>query len=112
LGNGTDVNAQGRSYGIALQRTAVVRILLDNGADMSALGGSFGTALQGAVRGKEACKADAGERGGCQPIRQVLWDRTIRMLLENGADINAPGRHILAKCESRCGHGNNTHGLR
>ena len=79
LEKGADVNAQGGDYGHALQvasregNEAVVRVLLEKGADVNALGGYYGNALQAASRkGHEA---------------------VVRVLLEKGANVNAPGGH-------------------
>ncbi|KAF8479926.1 hypothetical protein JB92DRAFT_2682348, partial [Gautieria morchelliformis] len=57
LERGGDVNAQGGSYGNALQAAAtasyrgskkVIRLLLHKGADVNAQGGEYGSALQAA----------------------------------------------------------------
>jgi ankyrin repeat protein len=77
--NGADVNAQGGSYGNALQAASfkgyqeIIELLLDKGADVNAQGGSYGNSLQ------------AASLGGHQEI--------IKLLLDNGADVNARGGH-------------------
>jgi ankyrin repeat protein len=54
LGAGAEVNAQGGSYGNALQAASfvghegMVRLLLEAGADVHAQGGQYGNALQAA----------------------------------------------------------------
>ncbi|KAK7750875.1 hypothetical protein SLS62_007138 [Diatrype stigma] len=77
LDNGADVNAQGGTYGNALQAASfngherIVKMLLNNGAHINAQGGTYGNALQAAsLNGHE---------------------RIVKMLLDNGADVNAQG---------------------
>ncbi|KAL0939594.1 uncharacterized protein CTRU02_206204 [Colletotrichum truncatum] len=77
LDNGADVNAQGGSYGNALQAASdrgyeeIVRLLLDNRADVNAQGGYYSNALL------------AASYGGYEEI--------VRLLLDKGADVNAQG---------------------
>ncbi|KAF2628860.1 hypothetical protein BU25DRAFT_390834 [Macroventuria anomochaeta] len=77
LNQGAEVNAQGGSYGNALQAASyrgheqVVKLLLDKDADVNAQGGYYGNALQ------------AASAGGHEQI--------VKMLLDKDADINAQG---------------------
>jgi hypothetical protein len=77
LERGADVNAQGGSYGNALQAASaeghgqIFQQLLKQGADVNAQGGYYGNALQA-----------ASARG---------HDQIFQQLLERGADINAQG---------------------
>ncbi|KAJ4474243.1 hypothetical protein J3R30DRAFT_3236955, partial [Lentinula aciculospora] len=54
LENGVDVNAQGATFGKALQAAAcrdnvdILKLLLNSGADVNAQGGVIGNALQAA----------------------------------------------------------------
>ncbi|KAF2142278.1 uncharacterized protein K452DRAFT_250214 [Aplosporella prunicola CBS 121167] len=77
LDKGADVNAQGGTYGNALQAASslghekIVQMLLDKGADVNAQGGRYGNTLQ------------AASFGGHEKI--------VQMLLEKDADVNAQG---------------------
>jgi ankyrin repeat protein len=77
LDAGAEVNAQGGSYGNALQAASyrgheqIVKTLLDAGANVNAQGGHYGNALQAA-----SC-------GG--------YEQVVTTLLNKGADVNAQG---------------------
>ncbi|CAD0018639.1 unnamed protein product [Aureobasidium pullulans] len=79
LNSGADVNAQGGEYGNVLQLASImrtefsfIRLLLDKGAKVNAQGGHYGNALQAAVF--------------------IGADKTVAVLLERKADVNAGGR--------------------
>jgi len=109
---GADVNAQGGSYGTALQAASVkghdqiVQRLLENGADVNAQGGHYGTALQAAsVKGHDQIVhqllengANVNAQGGSfgtalQAASSRGHDQVAHQLLKNGADVNAQGGH-------------------
>jgi ankyrin repeat protein len=78
LDKGADVNAQGGTYGNALQAasftsTKLVQLLLEKGADVNSQGGGYGNALQAASL-------------ACQSIGEI-----VRLLLDKGAAVNAQG---------------------
>ncbi|KAI0569585.1 ankyrin repeat domain-containing protein [Pyrenophora tritici-repentis] len=108
LDKGADVNAQGGSYGNALQAAseggheAVVKLLLDNGADVNAQGGYYSNALYAASsRGHEAVGkllldkgADVNAQGGyygnaLQAASFEGHEAVVKLLLDKGADVNA-----------------------
>ena len=77
LDEGADINAQGGSFGNALQAAScgghkqIVKLLLDKGAEVNSQGGDYGNALQAA---------------SCGGHKQI-----VKLLLDKGADINAQG---------------------
>lgn len=102
------VNAQGGSYGNALQAASreghekTVELLLDKGADIDAQGGNYGNALQAAShKGNEKVVqllldkgADINIQGGyygnvLEAASNGGNKEVIQLLLDNGADINA-----------------------
>ena len=111
-----DVNASGHYYGTALQAASrvgnidVVQMLLDAHTDVNLLQGKYGTALRAAVKGEHlfvvelllrhgadvnlcSQKSDRTTEGS-QPILNLAIHQgsnaIARMLLANGADVNAP----------------------
>ena len=105
---GADVNAEGGSYGTALQAAAArghdrtVELLLDRGADINAEGGYYGTALQAAsVEGCEKIvelllnrganvNAQVGDIGNpLQEASREGHESIVQLLLDRGANINA-----------------------
>ena len=107
-----DVNAQGGSYGNALQATSVgvhekvVRMLLDGGADVNAQGGEYGNVLQAASLGSHEkvvqilldCGADINAQGGRygNALQAASWrghEKMVQKLLDGGADVHAQGGH-------------------
>ncbi|KIK62144.1 hypothetical protein GYMLUDRAFT_242835, partial [Collybiopsis luxurians FD-317 M1] len=108
LSCGADVNAQGGSYGNALQAAAalgnegIVNVLLENGADVNAQGGQYGNALQAAVAAKNEgivnvllekgahVNAQGGQYSNAlQAAVAAKNESIVNVLLENGADVNA-----------------------
>ncbi|KAF8199449.1 ankyrin repeat-containing domain protein [Pholiota molesta] len=108
LENGADANAQGgySYYSTALQAAsaggheAIARLLFENGADVNAQGEFFGTALQTVSVQVEGCevlvenRVDVNVQAGffgnaLQAASAGGHDTTARLLLENGADVNA-----------------------
>ncbi|KAJ5171634.1 NACHT nucleoside triphosphatase [Penicillium capsulatum] len=110
IDKGVDINAQGGTYGNALQAASwrghqdIVSLLLDKGADVNAQGGRYDSALYAASWGGHQgivnlllekgadVNAQGGEcgnalytasQGGCQDI--------VNLLLEKGADVNVQG---------------------
>ena len=83
LDHRTDVNAQGRVHGNALQAAAyqgdeaTVKLLLDRGADVNAQGGKYGNALQAAAAATH--------------WENAANEATAKILLDRGADVNAQG---------------------
>ncbi|KAJ7082339.1 ankyrin repeat-containing domain protein [Mycena crocata] len=115
---GADVNAQGGLYGNALQASCegkdnleTVQLLLDYGAAVNAHGGPYGSALQAASFSGNTNKiqllldhgAEVNKRGGMygSALGAASWGdpdpktAAVRLLLENGADSNAPGGRCL-----------------
>ena len=107
---GADVNAQGGSFGNALQAALyegneqIVELLLSSGADVNAQGGRFGNALQAAsyIGNKEIVElllsnsADVNAQGGRfgNTLQAALYKgskQIVELLLSKGADINAQG---------------------
>ena len=102
------INAEGGSYGIALQaasqagRESLVRLLLDGGANIHAQGGRYGTALHAASQGGHESVvrllldrgADIHAQGGrygtaLHAASQGGHESVVRLLLDRGADVNA-----------------------
>jgi ankyrin repeat protein len=104
---GADVNAQGGTYGNALQAASegghfdIVKLLLEKGADVNAQGGFYGNALQAASsRGHVQTVmlllregADANAQGGTygnalQAASSRGYGEIVKLLLDKGADVN------------------------
>jgi hypothetical protein len=110
LDRGADVNAQGGSYGNALQAASLrghkqtVKLLLDKGANVNAHGGYYGNALQVASYGghEQTVKllldkgadvnAQCGYYGNALQAASVEGhEQTVKLLLDKGADVNTQG---------------------
>ncbi|KAL5328216.1 hypothetical protein ACEPPN_001712 [Leptodophora sp. 'Broadleaf-Isolate-01'] len=110
LEKGADVNAQGGSYGNALQAAlsrgheATTALLLEKGADVNAQGGFYGNALQAAsARGHEATTALLLEKGANVNAQGGFYGNALQaasassheaiaaLLIEKGADVNTQG---------------------
>lgn len=103
LEHGADVNVQGGKYGSPLQAASkegyegIVRLLLKNGANVNAEGGYYGNALQAAsaIDRDEMLRLllKKGESlDNANKVSSYLGHKEIaRLLLENGAHVNAEG---------------------
>lgn len=122
-----DVNTQGGEYGNALQAVCVtsheklVKLLIEKGVNVNAQGGRFGNALRAACgRGCEKVvrvlvenhvNVNGTDKHGCTALVVLasLESGSVsitRMLLENGADINAcPHLGSLLERALRCRNG-------
>ena len=113
LENGADVNAQGGTYGNALQaavyncKVEAIQLLLDNGAEVNAQSGKFGNPLQAAasIGNVEAIQllldsgAEINAQGGrfynaLQAAARFGNVEAIQLLLDSGAEINAQGGEL------------------
>ncbi|KAJ7274605.1 ankyrin repeat-containing domain protein [Mycena rebaudengoi] len=109
LRKGADIDAAGGELGSALQAAAanghadVVQILLENGARVNAAGGLYGGALQAAC----------GKEPSANPRRQTsnYWVevrrriKIVRLLLKNGAAINAASVEAGTALQAACSNG-------
>ncbi|KAF2623587.1 ankyrin [Macroventuria anomochaeta] len=110
LDNKADVNAQGGTYGNALQAALsrgheqVVKMLLDNKADANAQAGYYGNGLQAAsaagheqvvkilLDNKANVNAQGGYYGNALQAASARGHRQVaKVLLDNKADVNAQG---------------------
>jgi len=107
LEKGAEVNGKQGRYGTALCGAAsrgdegIVKLLLEKGADVNAQGGEYGNALQAAASGRlhliSYSNSQRDEQRGCYGV--AVWhpaacgnlERIVKLLLEKGAHVNAPG---------------------
>ncbi|PWW73241.1 ankyrin, partial [Tuber magnatum] len=120
-----NVNAQGGSYGNALQAAAahgnesVVQLLLNRGAEVNAQGGDCGNALQAAaVHGNESVvqlllnrraevDAQGGYYGNALQAAAVHGNKSVvQLLLNRGAEMNAQGDYYGHALQAAPVHGN------
>ena len=121
---GTDVKAQGRLYGNALQAASysghedIVQILLDSEADVNAGDGVYGNALQAASysgykdivqvllnKGADV-NAQGGEFGNAlQAASYTGHIEIVQVLLNKGADVNAQGGYYGNSFNAACMNG-------
>jgi hypothetical protein len=110
LKKGADVNAQGGSYGNALQAASyrgnepIVKLLLEKGANVNAHGGMYSNALYAASSEghepvvelllKEGAEVNAQGGNYGSALRAASsegHESVVKLLLEKGADVNAQG---------------------
>ncbi|KAJ7494368.1 ankyrin repeat-containing domain protein [Mycena galericulata] len=107
-GNGADVNIRGTALQAASYTGSleIAELLLDKGADINAKGGEYGTALRAACKVRVSCcegypvpivfEAGGTSETALQVAIASKQRDMIKILLENGADVNARGREFGA----------------
>ncbi|KAJ7274616.1 ankyrin repeat-containing domain protein [Mycena rebaudengoi] len=109
LRKGADIDAAGGELGSTLQAAAanghadVVQILLDNGAGVNAVGGLYGGALQAACREEPPPKPWMDKSGYWAEVMRRI--KIVRLLLKNGAAINAASVEAGTALQAACSNG-------
>ncbi|KAK5049323.1 hypothetical protein LTR84_004252 [Exophiala bonariae] len=113
LDHDSDVHARGGIFGSALQAASskgsyqAVKLVLERGADVNNQCGRYGSALQAALVAKTpptmrdwSSGSDQSHSTEEEPIPTALeeddFQRTVKILLDNAANVNAPGKYATA----------------